>query len=127
MTPSWLNDMVRAFGRQMDLAQFELNEQGVAGVRFENGLSLRFEYAQEALMLTLGVPVANEPETMKRLLEAVHPSARNPLRLRAAYLARADEAIYSVRLPERSVTVAVLEHAFRVLWQAADRLRRSVQ
>ncbi len=124
--PSWLNDLVRAFGRQMGLSRFELTERGVAGVQFENGFALRFEYAGEALMLSIGQPVPAEPAVMRSLLAAVHPGVRLPVRLRAAYLAKSGEAVYVVRIPERQVTVTRLESVFRVLWQAADRLKRSV-
>ena len=48
------------------------------------------------------------------------------MRLRAAYLAKRGEAVYAVRLAERGVTVAALGEVFQALWQAADRLRRSV-
>lgn len=125
MTPTWLNDVVTAFGRQMALTRFALNERGVAGVRFENGLTLRFEYADEALLVSMGVAAGNDPATLRHLLEAVHPAAQRG-GMRAAYLAKRGEAVYAVRLAERSVTVAALGEVFQALWQAADRLRRSV-
>lgn len=127
MTPTWFNDVVTAFGRQMALTRFALNERGVAGVRFENGLTLRFEYADEALLVSMGVAAGDDPATLRHLLEAVHPAAqRGGMRLRAAYLAKRGEAVYAVRLAERGVTVAALGEVFQALWQAADRLRRSV-
>ena len=120
MTPTWLNDVVTAFGRQMALTRFALNERGVAGVRFENGLTLRFEYADEALLVSMGVAAGDDPATLRHLLEAVHPAAqRGGVRLRAAYLTKRGEAVYAVRLAE-------LGEVFQALWQAADRLRRNV-
>lgn len=126
MTPTWLNDVVAAFGRQMGLSRFALDGRGVAGVRFENGFALRFEYAGEALLVSLGVPAGDDPATLRALLEAVHPAAaaRGGVRLRAAYLARRGEAVYAARLGARAVTVAALAEAFASLWQAAERLRR---
>lgn len=127
MTPSWLNDVVAAFGRQMGLTRFALDARGVAGVRFENGLALRFEYADEALLVSMGVAAGDDAATMRRMLGAVHPAAqRGGLRLRAAYLAKRGEAVYAVRLAERGVTLAALGEAFQALWQAAERLRRGV-
>lgn len=126
MTPDWLNDAVRAFGRQMGLQSFALNDRGAAGVRFENGLSLRLEYAQESLVMTMGVPTEPSDAALKRLLVAAHPSAQRGMRIRAAYLSRAGEAIYAIRLPERDVNVTALEAAFRELWRVVDALRRSV-
>lgn len=123
MTPPWLNDVVAAFGRQMALARFALDGRGVAGVRFENGFALRFEYVDGALLVSLGVPAGDDPATLRHLLEAVHPAARRG-GMRAAYLAKRGEAVYAVRLAERGVTLAALEEAFQALWQAAERLRR---
>ena len=125
MISSWINDAVRAFGRQMGLNGFELNERGAAGVRFENGIALYLEYADGALMMSAGVPVDADPDTMRRLLVSSHPSAARTVRLRTGYLSKSGEAIFTLRLAEREVTVSSLESAFRVLWAAADRLRRA--
>jgi len=126
MTPGWLNDSVQAFGRQMGLREFRLQENGAAGATFENGLSLRFEYAHEALMMSMGLPMAPTDAAMKGLLVLAHPSAQQgAIRLRTCYLKRTGEALLTLRLLEREVTVTVLEAAFRQLWSAADRLRRA--
>ena len=125
MSPGWLNDIVRAFGRQMGLRQFALDDRGVAGVRFETGLALRFEYARESLMVTAGVPMAASADGLRRLLQAAHPAVRRPV-VRAAYLARTGEGLFVVRLPERDVSVTALEAVFNRLWEAAETLRRSV-
>lgn len=125
MTPDWLNDTVQAFGRQMGLTEFRLSANGTAGVRFENGLVFRLEYAHEALMLSVGVLADADEETMKQLLVTAHPSAARSVRIRSGYLAKSGEALFALRLAERTVTVASLEAAFRLLWQAADRLRRA--
>lgn len=126
MTPAWLNEIVRSFGRQMNLDGFLLNDRGAAGVRFENGLSFRLEYAQESLLMLAGVAVPPEAGVLKRVLTAVNPDARHQPMVRAGYLKRAGEAVFVVRLSEREVTVTTLEAVFRQLWQLADQLRRSV-
>ncbi len=127
MTPDWLNDVVRAFGRQLELTQFALDARGVAGVRFENGLALRFEYAGEALLVSMGVAAGDDEATLRRVLGFAHPDAqRGAVRVRAAYLARRGEAVFVARLPERRVTVTALSEAFAALWQVADQVRRSV-
>ena len=127
MTPDWLNDIVQAFGRQMGLREFRLQANGAAGVTFENGLSLRLEYADEALMMSMGLPIESSDAAMKRLLTAVHPGALHPAaaRVRAGYLKRTGEALLVIRLLERDVTVTALESAFRQLWAVADRTRRA--
>ena len=126
MTPDWLNDIVQAFGRQMGLQEFRLRDNGAAGTTFENGLTLRFEYADEMLMMSMGVPTTPADAMMKNLLLAAHPAAQQgPVRIRAGYLKRTGEALLTLRLQEREVTVTALETAFRQLWSAADRLRRT--
>lgn len=126
MTPDWLNDIVQAFGRQMGLQEFRLRDNGAAGVTFENGLSLRFEYANEMLMMSMGVSATPTDAMMKNLLLAAHPAAQQgPVRIRAGYLKRTGEALLTLRLQEREVTVTALETAFRQLWSAVDRLRRT--
>ena len=127
MTPDWLNDAVRAFGRQMGLQTLALNDRGAAGLRFENGLALHFEYAQESLVVSARVNLPPREDLLKRLLVAVHPSARRGAELRAAYLSKSGEALYAVRLPERRVDVSALEVAFRAVWSAADAVRRAAQ
>ena len=67
MTPEWLNDTVRAFGRQLGLGSFALNERGSAGVRFENGISLMLEHAAESLFVSVRVPVEPSGENLKAL------------------------------------------------------------
>ena len=127
MTPDWLNDIVQAFGRQMGLQEFRLRDNGAAGATFENGLSLRFEYANEMLMMSMGVQTAPSDAVMKNLLLAAQPAAQQTaVCIRAGYLKRTGEALLTMRLQEREVTVTTLETAFRQLWSAADRLRRTV-
>lgn len=126
MISSWINDAVRAFGRQMGLNGFELNERGAAGVRFENGIALYLEYADGALMMSAGVACDSSANAMKKLLAAVHPGARNDVRFRAVRMERAGEARFVARLGERDITTAVLEETFRALWQTVDYFRRAV-
>ncbi len=126
MTPEWLNDAVRAFGRQMGLTTFALNERGVAALRFENGTTLRFEYANESLTVAASLALPGGEAAISRLFTAVHPDAGAPMHLRAVYLAKSGEGVYAVRLAEREVNVTAIEGAFRVVWGAMENLRRSV-
>lgn len=123
--PVWLNEAVRAFGRQMGLSSFALNERGAAGVRFENGVSLRLEYVGGALVMYAGVALAPRADLLRRLLTGAHPSATAGLQVRAAYMERSGEGFYAVRLDERRVDVSALEAAFRVVWQLATGLGRA--
>ena len=128
MTPEWLNDSVRAFGRQLGLGSLTLNERGSAGVRFENGVALMFEYAADSLFVSVRVKAEPTEENLKVLLGESHPSARTGLRqaVRAAYLEKAGEAMYVVRMGAREASVPALEGVFRALWTLAARFGRSV-
>jgi len=117
MAARWIEEAVRSFGRQLGLAEFALNEAGAAGVSFENGMTLRFESARDALVLTVGVPSAGEAQ-LKRLLAAAHPSAQRGRTVRAVRLAGTGEDALSVRFGEREVSVDALSVAFRNLWEA---------
>ena len=128
MIPTWLNETVQAFGRQMHLTRFALNERGVAGVRFENGLAFRLEYANESLLVSVAFAVLPEAPILQRVLMQAHPdAARGGSPVRAAYLSRTGEALLVLRLPERDVTVTVLEAAFRRLWTLGESVRRAVE
>lgn len=118
--PVWLDGAVRAFGRQMGLKEFGLGERDVAGVTFENGISVRLEYARESLSVMAIVPCGEDASSLQRLLVRVHPAARtNGSAMRAVRFARSGSGAYVVRLPERAVTVSELERVFRVVWEAA--------
>jgi len=119
MRPDWLNDIVRAFGRQMGLKTFAMNEAGSAGVRFENGRELRLEYASGYLAMLVTMPAVHEAETAKRVLAQAHPAARRPVRVRSGFFAKEARAFFMARLSERDVTVDALERLFRVLWEVA--------
>jgi len=125
--PNWMNEAVQAFGRQLNLSTLSLNEQGAAGLSFENGVSLRFEYVEGALMMVVGLKAEPDSEALSKLLTEVHPqAARGEYPLRAAYLSRTGEMVYAAKLPERNVNVSVLQEAFTELWERIERLRRSL-
>lgn len=126
MTNSWVNDAVSAFGRQMGLMHFALNERGTAAVRFENGIGLKFENAGDSLMVCATTAMPAEELAMKKLFVAVHPDARVPMPARALYFAKTGEGAYVVRLSDREVNVSSIEAAFRTVWTLTDTLRRAV-
>jgi len=124
MTPDWVNEAVRAFGRQMGLNKFVLNDRGAAGCRFENGIALYLEYTDGALMMSAGLVTDESTATMKRLLAGSHFSARTSgVRLRAVRFAKTGESRYVARLADRELTPTALEAVFRALWQAVDYLK----
>lgn len=122
MIETWLNEVIGDFGRQMGLNHFALNERGTAGLRFENGLSLRLEYANGALMMMVGFPPSKSESAdafAVKILTSAHYAGEGAKGVRAGYLSRANEAILVKRIPERSIDVPQLEASFSLLWQTA--------
>ena len=117
--PGWLDDTVRGFGRQMGLGNFAFGESGSAGVRFENGFELRFEYHRGALAITVTRELPHDAPAAKVVLMAAHPSARRNARIRSGFFARGARAFFHARLSERDVSADMLERVFRELWAAA--------
>ena len=127
IAPDWMNEAVQAFGRQLNLSTFALNDRGVAGLSFENGATLRLEYVGEALLMVVGLKAEPTPAALSRLFMEVNPEApRGEFAVRAAHLARTGELAYVVRLSERVVNVSVLQTAFTDLWDRIERLRRAL-
>ena len=119
MAPGWIVAAVRDFGRAAGLGDLPLNERGVAAMRFENGVVLRFEYAEDELVVETTVPVPADASAMRRVLGCAHPDARFGVQVRAGYLARSGRAVFAVRLAAADVTQPVLNTAFGALWRAA--------
>ena len=117
--PNWIETAVRDFGRGAGLENFALNGRGVAAVRFESGISLRFEYALGELVVAMTVPVANTPETARRILAYSHPDARYGAKVRAGYLAKPGCAVFAVRQASEDVTLPVINTVFGALWRVA--------
>ena len=113
--PVWMNAVIRDFGRTAGLDGFALNERGAAAFKFENGVSLRFEYTGSELVVAATVPSAD----VKRLLSLSHPKARYGFRIRAGIVPKTHEAVMAVRLAERDVTLPRVSGAFELLWRLA--------
>jgi type III secretion system chaperone SycN len=117
--PSWIESAVTEFGRAAGLAEFDLGDRGTAAISFNNGVSLRFEYAQESLVVATSIPARLEAESAARLLSYAHPNARLGFRMRTGYLARSGRAFFAVQLAGRDVTVPAINSAFAALWRIA--------
>lgn len=128
MIPTWLNDTVRGFGRQLGLQTLELNDGGVAGIAFENGLNLRLEYAKNALTTYVALAVQPSGDAVRAFLAEVHFAAGDGRggAIRAGCLPSTGEPFLAIRLAEREVNVAAMETVFRRLWERAERLRRVI-
>lgn len=122
--PDWITSALDEFGRAAGLGGLSLGESGAASLAFANGARLRFEYAYETLTVMMTTPMrADDEEGLKRLLALAHPDARHPFKLRAGHLAKRNEAVLAVRLPEREVSRMSLETVFQGLWNGVERLK----
>lgn len=118
--PSWMEALVREFGKGAGLSKFAFNERGAAALSFENGASLRFEYAEGMLAVAMTVPSILDSGRAAALLARAHPdAARGSFRIRTGYLASRGRAVFAVRLAEREATLPLLNQAFAALWAAA--------
>ena len=118
--PSWMEALVKEFGKSAGLPDLAFNDRGAAALSFENGASLRFEYAEGTLAVLMTVPSAIDPSRAAVLLAHAHPDARRGgFRIRTGYLASRGRALFAVRLAEREATLPILNQAFAALWAAA--------
>ena len=118
--PDWIDAIVRDFGRSAGLSNFTLNERGAAAASFDNGVTLHFEYAADALMMSVTVPVALDAARAAALLAYAHPDAGLGLRVRGGYLVARGCAVFAVRLASRDATLPAVNRAFDVLWRVAQ-------
>ncbi len=122
--PRWLNTILQEFGEGVDIKNFGFNAQGAASMVFETGVSLRFEYAFESLVIAIQIPVERDPELMKRLLIYAQPERSRSFRLRVAYLDKAASAIMAAMISERDASLAAVNAVFTELWLMAEEFRR---
>lgn len=117
--PAWIETAVRDFARAAGIGTFGFSDRGTAALRFENGISLRFEYREGELAMMALVHAPNDPATARRILAYSHPLARPGEPVRSGYLAKAGCAVFAVRLPDESVTLPALNSVFDALWRIA--------
>ena len=117
--PNWISSAVHEFGRGAGIGALPLHARGAAAIRFENGIMLRFEYMEGALVVATSIGARDDASTARRILSFAHPDARFGVTVRAGYLARSGSAFFAVRLAEQEVTLPVLGAAFDALWRVA--------
>ena len=128
MTPIWIDETVAAFGRQMGLSHFALNDRGAAGVVFENGMSFRLERTDDAMIASVQMAAPGSDEAIRKVLIEAHPEMQTKGGgiVRAACLLRTGETVLALRIEEREISVVSLEQAFNRLWERALELGRSM-
>ena len=117
--PAWIDSAVGEFGRSAGLGTLSLGDKGVAALSFQNGLSLRFEYALDSLCISMTVPARLDAHSAGRLLGYAHPDARFGFRLRTGYHSKSGRAVFAARLAGRDVTLPSINAAFAMLWRVA--------
>ena len=122
--PKWLNAVLQEFGEGINLKNFGFNSANAAALRFETGISLRFEYALESLVVTMQIPIIHDPETMKSLLRYAQPERRPSFKLRVAYLEKSGSALMVAIIPERNANLTTVNSVFNELWLLAEDFRR---
>ena len=120
--PDWIEAAVRDFARAAGIGGFALNERGAAALRFENGVSLRFEYRDGELVVAVTTAMNCDPSAARRILAYSHPDARRGAKVRSGYLAKAGCAVFAVRLADQDVTLPAVNSAFEALWRTATEL-----
>ena len=123
MAPDWIASALDEFGRGLGLKTLALNDVDAVSLRFENGWRLRFEYADEALNVMITMEYGRDESDVTRVLMAANPDMERPYPLRAGYLADGGEAVLSIRLPEREVSLVTLDAAFQTLWETVVGLK----
>jgi len=119
---------VKAFGQLLGLSSFALNERGIAGVEFENGVKMRLESCDGTLWVQALFAMPRTPEAVQRLLQEAS-EGRNPSGgpvVRAGYLERSGEALLALPIAASEVEVTRIDVAFRDLFERAVRLRRAL-
>ena len=118
--PGWMSAVISDFGRAAGAGGLKLNAAGAAALSFANGAALRFEYTGEELVVAVTFALPYGAAAVRRLLALANPRFAREFRFRAGIVAKTGRAVVAVRLPERDVTLPVLNAAFNALWRAAD-------
>ncbi len=117
MIPGWIAAPLREFGRAAGLPDFELNDRGVAGIAFETGATLSFEYRDDALAIVMTVGAPGDPASARDILSYANPGARRQFPVRAGRREKTGRAVFATRLPARDVTTPAISAAFAELWR----------
>lgn len=125
--PNWVSDQIGEFGRSAGIESLVLNDRDTVALAFESGAQLCFEYAYESLAVMLTLPVPEDPDTVKRILQQAIPERRGDFRIRCGLLPRSQKAFFAVRLPHEEITLPVLSAAFSTLRRLADSFGEGVR
>ena len=120
--PTWMNAVIADFGHAAGVEGLALNASGASAIRFSNGAALRFEYVNEELVVSMTFSISRSTSAIRRLLSIANPRALRGMRFRAGILPKSGAAVVAVRLPERDVTLPVVNSIFAALWRFAEEI-----
>jgi len=120
--PTWMNAVIADFGHAAGVEGLALNASGASAIRFSNGAALRFEYVNEELVVSMTFSISRSTSAIRRLLSIANPRALRGMRYRAGILPKSGAAVVAVRLPERDVTLPVVNSIFAALWRFAEEI-----
>jgi type III secretion system chaperone SycN len=117
-----MNAVIADFGHAAGVEGLALNASGASAIRFSNGAALRFEYVNEELVVSMTFSISRSTSAIRRLLSIANPRALRGMRYRAGILPKSGAAVVAVRLPERDVTLPVVNSIFAALWRFAEEI-----
>ena len=120
--PTWMNAVIADFGRAAGVNGLALNASGASAIKFSNDSAFRFEYTGDELVLSMSFRIAHSVSSIRRLLSVANPKALRGVCFRAGILPKTGAAIVAVRLPERDVTLPVVNSVFSALWRLAEEI-----
>ena len=120
--PTWMNAVIADFGRAAGADGLALNAAGSSALKFANGAALRFEYTGEELVVAMTFRMVPDASRLRRLLALANPRASRGLHFRTGIIPKTGAAVVAVRLPERDVTLPIVNSVFSALWRAADEI-----
>ena len=122
MAPTWMNAVIADFGHAAGAGGLSLNANGAAALKFANGISLRFEYTGEELVVAVTFRIMHDAMTIRRLLAVANPRIASGVRFRAGIIPKTGAAVVATRIPERDVTLPTVNATFSALWRMAEEI-----
>lgn len=119
---SWVDDVLREFGRSMGLPNLAFGQRGAVRLSVERLGQLGLERRPDEVLLFLLRPIpVGDARPLRKALAVCHYREGHPFAVQAG-LRGDDRLVFVVRIPEREFTVQAIEQGIELL----DRLHVSV-
>lgn len=114
--PDWMRREVALFGkRTLKMESFALNENGVIGIRLEDGLRLRLEIHEETLFIYTLQPIGESVAEMAELLMEANPRRNHSRPVHVGIYN--GQAVRMMKLRGEECTARNIDAVFRWLWR----------